>query len=452
MLTLSRRGYIFNPPPEFPNKLIGEICKELTVAPKENGFNMPTQFRLYFKSKKGEYIFPRYYGLKQFGKPEKEYFNIGNDIDVVFKGQLRPLQIDASKKVIEAFNYSGGGILSLQTGHGKTITALYCISRLKLKTLVIVNRIELVNQWQREINSFLCKKDETNVNVSKIQGRKRDFSGDIVVAMINTVSMGGFKAHQFNCFDLLIVDECHSVASEIFSSCLPLIRTPYTLGLSATPERKDGLMKIVQWYMGDIVYKSTEQIQTTHNVEVKLMKYRPPKAYTRELYTYSGKPNMAGMLNRMAGHKERTNILVKLIKEALEDENREILVLSDRKTQLKELKELIGDDAGLLTGDLKRAEQEESKKKRVILGTYQICGTGFDLPKLNTLVLATPRGNVVQMVGRILRKDHEIAPRIYDIWDDFSLYKYMGAKRKKYYENTPKMDVEFIDPPEELNT
>lgn len=66
MLTLSRRGYIFNPPPEFPNKLINEICKELTVAPKENGFNLPTQFRLYFKSKNGEFIFPRYYGLKQF--------------------------------------------------------------------------------------------------------------------------------------------------------------------------------------------------------------------------------------------------------------------------------------------------------------------------------------------------------------------------------------------------
>lgn len=444
---LGRNGYILKGGHPYPEDFINKIKKELSVAPKDNGYNIPRIFRLYYERANGDLIMPRYYGLKKFGEPNKNLFKRNTNVDfkeISFNGKLREKQIEPAKKILNALGTVGGGLLSLQTGGGKTAMAIYCISKLKARTIVIVNRVELVKQWMRELNNFL-----PNAKVGELRGNiNTSKDAHVVIGMINTVSMKEFPVNFFINYDFLIMDECHGMASEVFSSAMPKIRTPWTLGLSATPERRDGLMKVVEMYMGDIVYKSDAKVNSKKDVLVKVIKYRGPRNYAAELLTGVGKPNSAAMMNKIAANPYRTDMIIdeikKLVNHPDEGKKRHILVLADRVNLLKTLNEKLqkeGISSGLFIGLMKDQDYEKSKEKQVILGSYQICGTGFNLPSLNTLIMATPRSNIEQMVGRILRQQHDINPFVIDIHDMFSIYNFMIKKRLKFYEGENNINI-----------
>lgn len=443
-IVLGRNGYVLKKGHIFPSMFIDEIKDELTVSAKENGYTVPRKFRLFCVTMKGDLILPRYYGLDKLGPPNKTRFGNNPDRKYVFAGKLRKDQVPPAKAILEALSTRGGGILSMATGCGKTALALYCIYKLQACTIVIVNRIELVKQWKREIALFL-----PGASIGEIRGDVLDIEGkDIVIGMVNTVSMKKFHSRVFDKFDFLVVDECHCVASEIFHQCMPKIRTPYTLGLSATPERVDGLMRVVEWFLGRVVFESKEKINSELDVIVNVLKYRGPEKYASELIAFNEKPNIAAMTNLLGEDPQRTELLVWTIKELYQENKREILVLADRKKLLRTLKEKLDAlemSCDLFIGDLKEEDYTRAKEKRVILGSYQICGTGFNLPKLNTLVLATPRKRVEQMLGRILRKQHDIHPVVVDVWDTFSIFEYMGMARARFYKGLGKVRLNITN-------
>ena len=59
----------------------------------------------------------------------------------------------------------------------------------------------------------------------------------------------------------------------------------------------------------------------------------------------------------------------------------------------------------------------------------------LDIPELNTLVMTTPRKEIEQTVGRILRKIHEVQPIIVDIVDQLPSFSKQGMLRRKFYKN-----------------
>ncbi len=440
---LGRNGYVLKAGNAFPEDFINGIKKDLSVAPKENGYNLPRIFRVYHENKNGDLVFPRYYGLKKLGKPNNNLFRRRTNTDfsqIDFNGKLREKQVVPAKAILGALGTVGGGILSLQTGGGKTALAIFCINKLKARTIVIVNRIELVKQWKRELARFLPL-----AQIGELRGEIDTSQGaHVVVAMINTVSMRDFKPDFFGNFDLLVMDECHCMASEIFSSAMPKIRTPFTIGLSATPERKDGLMKVVEYFLGDIVYQSENKINSQRDVNVRFLKYRGAREFASERLTAVNKPNSSLMLNMIAENPHRTQLILDEIKEIVKDPARHILVLADRKKLLKNLHKKLSAmeiSCGLFIGEMKEEEYVQSKTKQVILGSYQICGIGFNLPSLNTLIMATPRSSIEQMIGRILRQEHEIDPLVVDVADMFSLYTYMAKKRMKFYDEQKEIKV-----------
>lgn len=431
---IDRRGYVLKSGHKLPESFIEEIKEELTASPKENGYSASRKFRLYKKDKHNNLILPKHYGLKKLGLPTINLLksNPPNPPSIKFNGKLRRNQIEPTKAMLTAFSTTKGGVLSLSTGMGKTALSLYFVAKLRKKTLVIVNRVELIKQWKGECLNFLPQ-----ARVGEIQGNIRNTADcDVVIAMVNTLSMQKFPPRFFNQFDFLIVDECHTIASEIFHSCLPKIITPYTLGLSATPFRNDGLFDVITHYLGKVVFQSSNKINSELGVITNIYRYKGKPKYTEELTTANAKPNTAKMCNNIASDPDRTYIITHLIYSLPLD--REILVLADRKFLLKSLQKRLARcniDAGLFIGGMTSEELETSKTKRVILGSYQICGTGFNLPKLNTVLLATPRKNIDQMVGRILRKQHPIHPLVIDIADEFSIYKFMTRARVNYYKS-----------------
>lgn len=443
---LGRNGYILKGGHSFPESFINDIKNELSVAPKENGYNLPRIFRLYYERGNGDLILPRYYGIKKLGEPTNNLFRRKTNVNfsnIKFNGKLRESQVVPAKAILNSLGTIGGGIISLQTGGGKTALAIFCINKLKARTIIIVNRIELVKQWKRELARFLPL-----AQIGELRG-DIDTSKDahVVVGMINTVSMRDFKPNFFENYDLLVMDECHCMASEVFSGAMPKIRTPWTIGLSATPERRDGLMKVIEYFLGDIVYQSENKINSKRPVNVKFIKYRGPREFASERLTAVNKPNSSLMLNMIADNPFRTELILNEIKEIVQDPKRHILLLADRKKLLKNLHKSLtelGISCGLFIGEMKEEEYVQSKKKQVILGSYQICGTGFNLPSLNTLIMATPRSHIEQMVGRILRQEHEIDPLVIDIADMFSIYVYMAKKRMKFYDDQKEIVVNEI--------
>jgi len=116
-----------------------------------------------------------------------------------------------------------------------------------------------------------------------------------------------------------------------------------------------------------------------------------------------------------------------------------VIVLSDRRQHLEDMQNKIGDrySTGLYLGGMKNADLEESKEKQIILGTYNMVSEGFDLPKLDTLVLATSKSDIEQSVGRIQRKhsyeEDDNIPLILDVVDNFSIFGNQYRKRERFY-------------------
>ena len=165
---LGKRGYILRK--KFLNdEVINNIRNELNVKPFVNGDyggGADESFKIYNENENKLYL-PKFYGIEKFGNPEVNILPEGKDINIDFSLDLKDEQKIPAEKTIEAYNSYGGGILSLPCGFGKTILALYFISVLKKKTLVIVHKEFLMNQWIERIKFAL-----PNAKVGIVQGDK----------------------------------------------------------------------------------------------------------------------------------------------------------------------------------------------------------------------------------------------------------------------------------------
>lgn len=397
--------------------------KELTVTILSDYCAIPKVYKIYKKTEDG-YIVPLLWGIKYFNA-ECSYGV--NKIQIKTpKIKLRVNQLDCINACdVELKKSFGGGIINMKTGSGKTICSLYIIGKYKLKTLIIVNTIELMNQWVSAISTFL-----PDAKIGKIQGNIFDVHGkDIVVGMVQTISMRKeYTKDKFKVFSIVFIDECHHMSSEVFSEALFKTRVRYTFGLSATVERKDGLEYIFKWHIGDIIYSDADSSKKQETIFIKI-EYR---GNTKEQMLYNGKPKISTMITDISEDAERTRIICDKILSL--DDNRRVLVLSDRISQLKQIHLILGDIiSGMFIGKTPDDIKEQTRSKKIMLATYQIASEGFNHPCLNTLVFATPRSSVTQAIGRIYRKIHLIHPMIIDLVDTFSIFPYQYKKRVVIY-------------------
>lgn len=448
--TLTKRGYILNTT-KLTDKEVDTIKTELTVTP---GFNNEygtenSSFTLY-KTGKNKICVPRYYGIKNYGNPIKSIGMKPRKLKFKFKGKLRDKQQPIIKKSISTLKETGGGILKLHCGCGKTVLALYLACHFKLKTLIIVHKTFLQNQWYDRIKEF------TTAEVGIIRQKKVDIEGkDIVVGMLQSISMIDYDMSTFKDFGLVVIDEVHHAGSRVFSNALYKTGCKYTLGLSATPYRNDGLTKILFWYLGNIMYKLERK--GDRRVVVKVFNYFTYNQHFKEKRKWlpqarAVKPSVPIMISNIQKISKRNKFIVDILDKLVEHEERNILVLSGRIIHLKQLKLLMDQmiqtkidncdleknelTTSLYIGEMKSYEQQDAINADIIFASYSMAEEGLDVPSLNTLVLATPKKNIVQCVGRILRKqikDGDLNPLIIDINDHLSVFKNHGKHRIKYY-------------------
>jgi superfamily II DNA or RNA helicase len=263
----------------------------------------------------------------------------------------------------------------------------------------------------------------------------------------------------FNDIGLLIVDECHHIASKIFSKCLYKIGADYTIGLSATPKRKDGLTKIIHWYLGpQLIYikNRDKNINTLiYNIKYECNDNKF-KILTRR---YKGKDtiNTVDMITNLTKINDRNILILNIIKKLLDDNDRYIMVLSERIDHLELLKNNIDNfikvnKLNILTEYYKGSSSKDERRNaennnniHILFGSYQIASEGLDIPRLNTLILASPKKDVEQCIGRIQRKIHNINPLVIDILDQIKPFQNYLNNKKKLYKLNKYVFIDFIN-------
>jgi superfamily II DNA or RNA helicase len=374
-----------------------------------------------------------------------------SNINIQFKGNLRDYQLNIIKSITSKFDNSQtkGGIISLSCGGGKTVLAIYLASVLKLKTLVIVHQEFLQDQWIERFKQF------TDAKIGIIRQKKIDTDNkDIVIGMLHSIALINYDDNIFKDFGLVIYDETHHLGSRIFSKALLKTSALYTIGLSATPYRSDGLIKVVKWFIGDVIYKMEKKYD--YKVLVKRILFSSNNPYFKEKKRwFKGEilPDNTKMISNIIHIDDRNNMIISFI-DTLKSLGRKIFVFSARIEHLEILKSGIDNiinnnnekhiyNTYFYTGSSKKSERKMAEDNgHIIFATYKLAEEGLDISRLDTIILATPikqEKSVVQTIGRILRNDKlndtMNIPLVIDICDDLSIYNNWTNKRLYVYNN-----------------
>ena len=313
-----------------------------------------------------------------------------------------------------------------------TVMALKIISLLKKKTLIIVHKEFLMNQWIERAQEFL-----PTAKVGRIQGPVFDVKGkDIVLGMLQTLYDREFPDGAFDQFGLTIVDEVHRIGSEQFSKTLLRTITPNMLGISATVDRKDKLTKILYMFMGNKIY--TESRKDEDLVCVRAVEYiSSDPEFNETAYDFRGNPKFSTMISKLCDFGPRSDFIVRVLGDLVKENGEcQIMVLCHNRSLLKYFYEAIQHrgicSVGYYVGGMKQVDLQETEEKQIVLATYAMAAEALDIKTLSVLVMATPKTDIIQSVGRILRVRHD-NPIVVDIVDRHEIFQNQWAKRKTFY-------------------
>jgi superfamily II DNA or RNA helicase len=316
-----------------------------------------------------------------------------------------------------------------------TSIGLNVISRLKKKTIVIVHKEFLMNQWIERIQQFL-----PTTRIGKIQGQVIDIENkDIVLCMLQSLAMKDYPSTMFDSFGFMIIDEVHHISSEVFSNSLFKIVTRYILGLSATMNRKDGTSFVFKMFLGDVVFKGKREEKLS--VEVRAIEYKAnDDEFNHVITDFRGNTSYSSMITKLCEYNHRSEFILRVLVDLLrENENQQIMILAHNKNLLKYLfdaikhRNIADSSVGYYIGGMKESALKETETKKIVIATYAMASEGLDIKTLTTLIMATPKTDIEQSVGRILREKNEIGPLVVDIIDSHDPFKNQWKKRKAFY-------------------
>ena len=423
------------PNPEYSKKMqlglwVGNTPKELKLY-RASGDNLVVPFGV------GASLYNAFpdlvHELTRFDFARNKPVNYNADI------KLYDYQENAVNRLIQA----QGGILQSKAGSGKTRMAIALICAMGKKTLWLTHTNELLNQSYNAAAEFIDKK-----LLGKISAGKMQIADGITFATVQTLSKADLNALRYE-WDMVVVDECHRCSGTInratmFSKVLNNLAARYKYGLSATLHRADGLILCTYALLGGVAHTVPDSVVNTMRVEIQ--KKETGVQISRKCLDTDGTLCYAKLINYLAEHPARNELITLNIQE-LACKGHSIILLSDRVEHLNIIYNMLAkpfkERAVILHGKVKKADREialeemRTKKKHILLATYQLAKEGLDVPCLDRLLFATPVKDyaiVVQSVGRIARVcEGKGTPVVYDYVDDIGFLQGMWKKRCTSY-------------------
>jgi superfamily II DNA or RNA helicase len=436
---LTSKGYAIKK--SFLNEIQTQgLRSELTMRPKvmDKFKNTVSSFPIYYESKTRFYV-PRQWGKKKFGEPEADIVSDGLPLsDVVqFRATFPPHAFQ--QEIIHTFLEKGAnGLICVPCGYGKTFMALRLAVQLKRRFLIVVDKEFLMNQWKAEIENFIEGARVGILQANKVQMDAEKY--DVTICMIQTICRRELPDGFFDQYGFTIFDECHHLGASYFCQALKKIQTKFMLGLSATPDREDGLTCVFEAFLGEPVYKNIQRAPDKDAVVKAIWFDSEDPVYKEVPVNGRGEMVTAKLLNQVAEFELRNQTIMGILKEYASDPNRFILILSDRISQLDWFEKALNDTPflhGYYIGGMKQSKLDENAEKcQILLATYQMAAEGFSIKRLNTVILATPRKSVQQSTGRIFRQrieERKVAPHIIDIIDSHECHITRWYVRQRFY-------------------
>ena len=349
-------------------------------------------------------------------RPKRDNFS---PLELPFEGTLREEQQIVRKEALQSLSNKGSVIISCFPGWGKTACAINLATAINFSTLVIVNKLVLIKQWEESILKF-CPQ----AIIKKPTAKTKNNEG-VHFYIMNAQNVEKMPKNFFKNVGTVIVDEAHMIMAETLSKSLQYVFPRYLIGLTATPYRPDGLDILLSLYFGQHkIIRKLYREHTTFRVDTG---FKPPIERTVQ-----GRVNWGAILDAQANNQDRNDLIINLIKHYSE---RNFLVLVKRVEQGKYIVNKLLEQGESVT-DLIGSNQEFDKDARILVGTCQKVGVGFDHSKLDALLLATDvEEYFIQYLGRVFRtKDHE--PLIFDLVDNNNiLIKHFNTRRKVYQDH-----------------
>lgn len=338
-----------------------------------------------------------------------------------FNTTLRSVQKEIKEECVSYLNKKGCVLISLYPGAGKTCLSIFLSSKIGLKTLIICHRIVLIEQWKKAIERFM---DNPKIGFVKpgLSDKKiaKEIDNDfILVNAQNVKKLYNNDTTFFNGVGLVIVDEIHAIMAESLSECMCYLNPRYIIGLSATPNRSDGLDGLLDFYFGE----DTRIVKELHHPHIVY------KIDTKIEYEEDSKTQWSALISSQCLNEKRNDLIVNIITEF---KDRHFLVLCKRVDQAKYIASKLEEEkehVSVMTEDVNHFDENA----RVIVASIQKAGVGFSHDILDALVLASDvEEYFIQYLARVMRTE-EVKPIVFDIVDNHPSLKKHFTERKKVY-------------------
>lgn len=403
------------------------IAKYIVKKNKTDYNNNPSKIFCFLFDKIEEKVYLPLGTWKNFYKEYPHSKSSYSKMKAKFTKQLYSLETDPkgirdqdvlAKQAIERLETEHTCLIACFTGYGKTLTSIYLATQLKMKTVVLVFHDLVQKQWIDEVKKI------TNAKVQYIKHSKEELDPDADFYIIGFGKAKSMSREKFVNIGTVIIDEVHFAIEAGFCKALFKFEPYYLIGASATPDRPDGLHKILYFYFGKkkdfIVRKETDKT-------FKVIKYSTNFQPNVEKIVIFGKvrDKWTEIQSSISRIPERQQMIANL---ALQYPDEKIMILSDRQVQSRAIYNILKDKPGgaeLLIGNKKKWD----KNKRVLVAGMKKAGIGFNDPDLTMLILASDTKDVRQYEGR-LRTENCI---IYDIVDDYRTFEKHWENRESWY-------------------
>ena len=335
----------------------------------------------------------------------------GEPLDLAFQGELTPIQREAARALLPHET----GVFVAPPGIGKTVLGTHLVAQRGCTTLILVHRTALLDQWMAQLPVFLGVDAK---EIGQIGGGKRKPNGRLDVAMIQSLMRDGKVDDVVAGYGHVIVDECHHLPALSFERVLSEVKARYVVGLTATPQRRDGHHPITEMQLGPIRFTVDARSQAARRPFDHRLVVRETAHRLGESAVDSG---IQGLYEALAADGERNRQILNDVIAALEA-GRSPILLTERKDHLEYFAGALRKVARhviVLQGGMSAKERRviaaqlaaiPDTEERIVLATGRYIGEGFDDARLDTLFLALPiswKGTLTQYTGRL----HRLHPR-----------------------------------------
>jgi superfamily II DNA or RNA helicase len=338
-------------------------------------------------------------------------------------------------------------IIRCPTGFGKTVIGIVLAAHYRRKVLVVTTKSDLLNNWYAEFLKF------TNLSKDRIGFVRQDsfdvVDKDVVIAMVHSLAIEDrYPAWLRNEFGLVIFDECDQLGAETFSRVASMFPSLLRVGLTATPNRADGKEVVFFSHIGPVMVEAD-----LITLPPKVLRYKSPWVLPKGKFYHPDKkkiiegpmphaPGKLGKVLRSIADCHPRNIMLRDFALVAHRKGRKTVCFSDLKDHLEVWRDLVTtagipeEECAFYVSGMSEKALDKAKVAPLIFATYGMMGRGTNIPWLDCAIFGTPRADVEQITGRVLREyPGKSQPVVFDLVDSSSpVLKGYANVRLKYYQ------------------